>query len=138
MDDKTIEHLNLLAVVHYILGGIGVFFACFPLIYLVLGIAIMTGSMDFPDHGNNNQPPPEFLGVMFAVMGGIFFLLGQALAWLMIYSGRQIKKRQKRTFSFVIACLMCLQVPFGTVLGVFTIIVLNKDETKEVYENTQN
>jgi hypothetical protein len=33
----------------------------------------------------------------------------------------------------IIAVLNCLQIPFGTALGVFTIIVLSRDSVRELY-----
>jgi hypothetical protein len=36
-------------------------------------------------------------------------------------------------FSLVIAGLNCIQIPFGTALGVFTIIVLLRDSVREAY-----
>jgi len=37
-------------------------------------------------------------------------------------------------FSFIFAAILCGLFPFGTVLGVFTIIVLSKDSVKKIYE----
>jgi hypothetical protein len=36
-------------------------------------------------------------------------------------------------FSFVMAAVMCMFVPFGTILGVFTIIVLSKESVLRLY-----
>jgi len=128
------KHLNLLSTFHYIVGGILVFFACIPLIHLGIGIAIMSGAFDSL-HGAD-QGPPAFFGLLFAVMGGLFFIFGQAIAWLMIYSGTQIKKRTNYMFSFVVACVMCVFMPFGTILGIFTIIVLSRESVKKLYGRT--
>jgi hypothetical protein len=134
MDENTDQkHLKLIAIFHFIVGGIGVLFACLPLIHLGMGIALMTGY--FPE-ANNGDQPPEWLGLLFAIMGGVFFLVAQAMAWSIIYSGFQIKKRAHYTLSFIIACIMCILVPLGTVLGVFTIIVLSRESVKKLYEKT--
>ncbi len=39
-----------------------------------------------------------------------------------------------RTFVIVIAALSCAFFPFGTVLGVFTIIILSKPEVKSLFQ----
>ena len=44
-----------------------------------------------------------------------------------------LRQRTHRIFSVVIAALDCLQIPFGTVLGVFTIIVLLRESVRELY-----
>jgi len=33
----------------------------------------------------------------------------------------------------VLACIACAFMPFGTVLGIFTIIVLSRESVKEIY-----
>ena len=134
MDNNSdLEHLRLISLFHYIVGGIGVLFACFPLIHLGVGIAFLIGDFNRASDGNN---PQEWVGILFIVMGGLFFLIGQALAWLTVYSGMQIKNRKKYTLSFVVACVMCMFVPFGTILGVFTIIVLSRESVKQLYDET--
>lgn len=135
MPSEEERNLDLLATFHYVVGGIGVFFALFPLIHLFIGIAIITGSIPTGSAESGNHPPPDVFGYMFAIIGGAFFLIGQACAWLTIYSGRLLKTRRKRKFSFVFACIQCAFFPFGTVLGVFTIIVLNKEKAKNLFSD---
>ena len=97
---------------------------------------MLTGAM--PMEWAENAPlDPRIFGVLFAAVGGLFFLFGQAMAWLTIYSGKLLKKQQKHTFSFVIACILCVFFPFGTVLGVFTIIALQDQEVKALYPMTK-
>src|SRR6266481_1319847 len=38
-------------------------------------------------------------------------------------------------FSMVIGGLNCLQIPFGTALGIFTIMVLSRDSVRELYSD---
>lgn len=38
------------------------------------------------------------------------------------------------TFVFVMACVQCANVPFGTALGVFTILVLQRPSVKALFE----
>jgi SNF family Na+-dependent transporter len=65
--------------------------------------------------------------------GALFMLLALTLGILIIYSGRCIKARRNWIFSLVIAGFMCLSVPLGTALGVFTFIVLLRDSVKRLY-----
>ena len=121
------QHLDLLSIFHYILGGVTAFFACFPFIHVGLGIAMLCGAFD----GKN--PPPRILGLVFVVLGSAFIVCGWTLAGLMIAAGRKLKRRVSYTFCFVVACLECLVMPLGTVLGVFTILVLVKDSVKSLF-----
>ncbi|HDZ61701.1 MAG TPA: hypothetical protein ENH40_00970 [Nitrospirae bacterium] len=134
-DSQDLEHLRLLSIFHYVVGGIGALFALFPIIHLLLGLAFIFSPETFPD-SNTGEPPPQFVGYLFAALGGLFFILGEIFAFLVIYSGIQIKKRKKYTFSFVIACILCMFIPFGTALGIFSIIVLSRNSVKQIYGKT--
>jgi MFS family permease len=126
------QHLKLLSTFHYIVGGLGALFACFPLIHVTLGI-MMIVNPDFLNNGHKGPTPPAFVGYLFILMGGFFVLCGWAAAICTIISGRYLARRKKRMFSFVMAAILCMFVPFGTVLGVFTIIVLSKESVQKLY-----
>jgi amino acid permease len=72
-------------------------------------------------------------GWMFAVMGLLFFIFWQAISISVIVSGRFLKQRKNYLFSFILACLACAAFPFGTILGVCTIIVLSRPAAKALY-----
>jgi hypothetical protein len=126
------EHLRLLTIFHYIVGVITALFSLLPGIHLGIGLWMLL-SPEAIQHGGNGSPPPEFVGWVFVVLGGAFILIGELLAILIIYSGRLIARRERYLFSFVIAALMCFFVPFGTILGVFTLIVLSRHSVKQLY-----
>jgi hypothetical protein len=127
---RDTSHLDLLAMFHYIGGGTSLLFSCFPLIYLVLGILMINGKMAGP----TGQPgPPPAMGWMFIALGVLFPLIGWTMGILVIYSGRCIKARRRWLFSLIMAGIMCINVPIGTVLGVFTFIVLLRDSVKRLY-----
>ncbi len=120
------EHLRLLSIFHYVAGGITGFFACFPFIHLIIGIAMLAGAF-------GGDGPPAFMGLLFVMMALIFITGGWTLAICMIVSGRRLGQRRSYKFCFVIACISCAFMPFGTVLGVFTIIVLVRPTVKELF-----
>jgi hypothetical protein len=122
------QHLQLLAIFHYIVGGLAAFFACFPLIHLTMGVVMVCGGF------SGNQAPPAILGWLFIILGGGFFLAGQSLAICIIIAGRFLAQRRRYLFVFVIACCECLFMPFGTVLGVFTIVLLSRESVKAAFD----
>jgi hypothetical protein len=71
--------------------------------------------------------------LLFVIMGGIFFVLGWTYAILVFFAGRFIARRKNYTYCFVVACVECLLMPMGTVLGVFSIIVLNRPGVKALF-----
>lgn len=131
-DNQDEQHLRLLSIFHYIVGGFSALIACFPLIHLGLGLAMLF-SPEFFSGKPGEQPPPAIVGGLFICVGGLLFLVGQALAVSIIMSGRFLSQRKRYWFVFVIACLQCALFPFGTVLGVFTIIVLSRESVKELF-----
>jgi len=58
---------------------------------------------------------------------------GWIFAVIIFLTGRFLAKRKRYMFCLVIACVECLFMPFGTVLGVFTIIVLMRPSVKELF-----
>ncbi|NRA39099.1 MAG: hypothetical protein HRU15_13225 [Planctomycetes bacterium] len=129
--DQDNEHLNLLKIFHYVLGGIGCIFSCFPLIHVAMGLFVMSGGFQ----NESMQGPPESFGLIFVISGSVFFLLGQIISIMILLSAKYIGQRKNHSFSFVIACLSCLAMPLGTILGVFTIIVLSKESVKKLYHD---
>jgi len=124
------EHLRLLSIFHYIKGCITALFACVPIIHVAIGLAFIFVPQVF-GHGSNQ--PPTFLGWLFVIVGGCCIFLGWTMAILVLIAGRCIGRRKHYTFCFVMACVECLSVPFGTVLGVFTILVLNRQSVKRLF-----
>ncbi|CAN5261254.1 hypothetical protein BH23VER1_BH23VER1_05750 [soil metagenome] len=72
-------------------------------------------------------------GWLFVAIGGTLFLVGQALAACVVAAGRAIAARMHYTFVFVVACVECIVVPMGTVLGVFTFLVLQRDAARPLF-----
>ena len=67
----------------------------------------------------------------FYLIFGVWFF---ASGVMNVASGLFLRARKYRTFSLVVAGINCLHVPIGTVLGVFTIIVLIRDSVRRLYE----
>ena len=121
------KNLNLLALFHYILAGITALFSCFGLIHAAIGLGMVLGRI------NGSNPPPQAFGWLFLIFGGFFVLLGWILAVAIFIAGRKLKKRTSRTYCFVVASIECAMMPLGTVLGVFTIVLLMKDSVKALF-----
>jgi hypothetical protein len=125
------EHLRLLTIFHYVVGGLTALFACLPLIHFGMGVFMIVSPHSF---GNQSaQQPPAFVGWLIAAMGAFFFLCGQALAVCTILAGRFLQRRSRYLFVFVTACVECIFMPFGTVLGIFTILVLSRESVKRLF-----
>ena len=128
---KVEDQLGLLATFHYVVAALGALFACLPLIHVAIGLMFILHPA-FLTEGQHPAPPPWF-GLIFVLFGGVFVLMGWAMAVCTFLSGRFLARRRHRMFSMVVAGLLCMFAPFGTVLGVFTIIALSKDSVQQLY-----
>jgi hypothetical protein len=128
MKNPDEDHLRLLSIFHYVLAFMDGVAGCFPLIHVSIGIAMLTGAFN----AGPNPPPPE-LGLFFAVIGGSISLLFWSLAILKVLAGRWLSQHTHCRFCFVVAVIECLQMPMGTALGVFTILVLSRDSVKALF-----
>jgi len=132
--NKDLEHLRLLSIFHYVVGGLLALFSCFPFIHLFFGLAFLTGS--FPQKPGEPEFPATIFGLMFTIIPLIFIIGGWTLAILTIIAGRKLSGQKNYLFCFVVAGILCAFTPFGTVLGVFTIIVLLRDSVKNLFSQS--
>ena len=129
--DQDQEHLRLLSIFHYVVGGIAGLFACFPCLYLVMGIVFVSGALP---SGPRNEAPPAFVGWLLVAMGGTLIVIGWTVAVMILLVGKFLARRTRYMFCFVVAAIECLFMPFGTVLGIFTIIVLMRPTVKVLFQ----
>lgn len=125
------EQLRLLAIFHYVVGAMHALFGSFGLIHFCVGMAFLLNPAAM---GGSGGAPPWWFGLIFVVVGGGFVLVGWTLGILTFVSGRCIARRKNRMFSIVMGCINCALMPFGTVLGVFDIILLTRDDVRAEYE----
>jgi hypothetical protein len=128
------EHLRLLAIFHYVTAGLAALFSFFPLLYTTVGIVFIFAAR----HGTakpGEELPPEFLGWIFAVIGAALFVIGIAMAICILIAARSVAHCKHYSFALVMACIECIFVPFGTILGVFTIVVLSRESVKGLFSS---
>ncbi|WFB35803.1 hypothetical protein P3T73_16750 [Kiritimatiellota bacterium B12222] len=121
------SNLNLLSIFHFVLGGLTALISCFPFIHLLFGVLMLT------EQANAEEEIPAFVAWLFICIPATLILMGWALSICMIVAGLKLKKRKAYTFCVVIACIECLMMPFGTLLGVFTLIMLYKEPIKALF-----
>ncbi|MDB6031822.1 MAG: hypothetical protein JWM16_2160 [Verrucomicrobiales bacterium] len=131
---KDEEHLRLLSIFHFILAGLSaVGVAGLGLHYTIMRVVFSNPDM-WKNQRNMPFPPEQFMRIFiwFYLFIGILLVV---MAALNVLSGMFLHQKKNRLFSIVVAALDCLQFPFGTALGVFTIIVLMRDSVRNRYEN---
>ena len=58
--NRDTEQLNLLAIFHYVVGGLAALFSFFPLFYSVIGGFLLYAAQH--PGANNQEPPPALVG----------------------------------------------------------------------------
>ena len=86
---------------------------------------------DSPD--GPGQPESVFVGSLFIIFASVFILAGWAFAVVVLVEGKFLARRTRYTYCLVVAGVECIFMPFGTVLGVFTIIVLSRPSVKALF-----
>jgi len=128
---KDREQIKLLAIFHFVfavlaLVGIGFLFVHYFMMHTMFSNPEMWKSQP------QAMPPKAFLDafIWFYLFMGVFLLTGLVLN---VLSGLFLLQKRNRLFSLIIGGLNCLQIPFGTALGVFTILVLSRDSVCQLY-----
>ena len=122
--------ISLVSIFHFVLGGFQMLFSLVGLVYVAIGAMMASGAMEST---KGNPPPPE-LGWIFGGVGVVFVLVFITVGFLTIRTGINIRRRRRRTFCMVIDSILCLMVPFGTIVGIFGLVLLTKAETVKEFE----
>lgn len=129
------EHLKLLAVCYMISAAISGFFSLIGLMYMGMGAAVTAAIMHAPElsANTNGGPPATLIGWIFGAIGFAFFLASITIAGLKLGVALCLKNRKSRTFCMVVAAIGCLEIPYGTILSVFTFLVLGRDSVTRLF-----
>lgn len=128
--DHDEQHLQTLSILHYVYAGLTAVISLAGLFYVAIGAV----TLDAPQ-GNTAPPsPPPELGWFFICVGGCITLFGWSHAVLDALAGRFLARQKYWIFCLVVACIDCMNLPLGTLLGIFTIIVLVRPTVKERFE----
>jgi hypothetical protein len=127
------DHVRLLAILHYVWAGLGIF----GLGFLALHWSLMSSMFD-PEFlaRQENPPPPEMIRLFanFVWFYVAFGLWGIATMVLNVLAGRWLQTRRHRTFCMVVAGINCISIPLGTLLGVFTLAALTKADVQRTFD----
>ena len=152
----ALDRLRLLSLAYYISGAIGAAFVSFLLIhfFLFLGFSFVPASQwtaptptpasaqyasptlsPTPSRiSNSAAAPPAIMFRIFAGVIGLIIVCGWTLGALTVYAGHCIKKRKHKVFIYVMAAINCIWIPYGTLLGIATIVLFQWPEVQAEFE----
>jgi len=124
-DDRA--HLKTLSICWYVFAGLSLLGALCGGIYVVVGVLMaVVGSAD-------NEDEAVAMGVVFGGMGLLVLLIVIPIAILNFLTAKGLAQRRRKTLIYVMAAIACTNVPLGTVLGVFTFIVMGRPTVKAAF-----
>jgi hypothetical protein len=124
-------NLNTLATCWYVYAVLILLPSCGGIIYIILGIIFgLTGAATNDAGGAAGGLA---FGGIFACIGLVFIAIFAGLSYLYYRCGKNLKERRGMTLCYVAAVLACFQIPLGTILGIFTFVVLSKPGAKALF-----
>ena len=129
------EHLRLLALFHYILGGVTVAGGLFMGVWAIfMAVVFASAPPTFADGTNEEfarqmQAMPAFMMAFF----GMFAAVVVAFGVVQVVAGRCIASRRARLFTLLVAIPRVIFIPFGTLLSIFTFVVLERASVQQIY-----
>jgi hypothetical protein len=141
------EHLSALSIAHYILAGLTALNVLPLAIFASMGsdlveqlrneMALTMGDLSGqtgvdPFGGAPGGMMQDLTSLMTAATAlSILLVVVTAVGFFLV--GLKIRQRQWWTFCYLSAWGECLVFPFGTILGVFSIIVLSRPSVKRAF-----
>lgn len=122
------EHLRLLRIAWFVAAAWNAFWIVFPMVYIVMGLVL---AFAVPRHAG--QADARFVGSIVAIIGSAIMLIMIALTILKLLTARAIGQRRSRVLCLVTAGISCFAIPYGTALGVATILVLMRPSVVESF-----
>src|SRR5262249_6995276 len=127
------ERLKLLTIFYYVVAGLFALLALLGVLLLTCGIAILTGAIPAKPTRPGEPDPRELVGALLTGEGALAFLVTMTYAVLLAVTGWLIARRRGYVFSLVVAGIACPSFPTGTLLGVFTFLLLLRPTVKAMY-----
>ena len=132
------EHLRLLSIFHYIAGAITLFISLIFLaqffLFSFIFDEVMKNIMNIALVGYYEFNPDFFSLLIYLWM--VLFLLFIAFGIAQIISGKYLRAKKHRIFSFIVAIINILFFPYGTILGIMTIIVISRSSVVALYQTS--
>ena len=116
------KHINIL----------GALFLTFSILMIIGGVVInqflpMTGEI------SRESTAIRVTSIIGQSIGAVLFIF--AVPGFICGYGLITKKAWSRVFGIILSCLSLLSIPIGTIIGIYGLWILFKDETKDLFSN---
>lgn len=132
MLDQNIQpnNLNTFRILFIVKGIMNLLGALFFIGYAFLG----TFFFNIADMNSDMDQMPFDPSILFVIIGIVGFVIALTFAVITLMAAKFIGETRNYTFIFVASILNCLTGVLGILLGIFTIIELNKPHVKQLFQ----
>lgn len=123
MVDRDVEHLRLLGVFHFVVGGL-----CLVILVFLVLLPLLLGP-SYSNGVNSHKSAAQLVGDL--IVGGLLTLI-------LMLNGWSLKNHHNRISCMVMSIFECLSIPLGTILGVSAILVLRRESVKQLFERAKS
>lgn len=127
--DKNLENLRTIGIFYYVVAAFAAMIALIPMIHLTIGSVLLIVSLVNP----KEMFPLTFVGGVFVLVASFLILLGATFGTCLFFTGRFLRQTRHYYFCLVMGGVACVFFPWGTVLGVFTLVLLSKEEVRALF-----
>ena len=120
------HNLRIFKILYIIKGILTLVFSIIPLLYVFFGVYLFQ-SQDLHDENS------EIGGAIVMAIGITIFLFFITMGILTLLTAKYLGEKKNYDFVFVMAIINCLTGVLGIILGIFTIIELNKTNVKRLF-----
>lgn len=130
------EHLRILGLFHYVLAGLSAVAGCGGIVSIVVAAVVIAVPKAMAEQGAEGPPPEVFsiIGWLWAIIGACSMTAMWAAAVVLFLVAQSLVAHRRRTLCLIVAALECIHVPMGTILGIFTLVVLTRPSVKALFE----
>ncbi len=125
------EHLKLLRIGYFVMGGTAGLGVLFGLMYVLMGMFVFAATAAAPRTAS--EVPPALFSWIFIAVGAFIVLFAAAYAILSLLTAKALRLRRSRVLCLVTAAITSLHLPFGTVMGVLTFSVLERPTVRAMF-----
>lgn len=129
--EKNLENLRILGAFYYVVACFAAMIALIPMIHLAIGSILLIVSSFNP----KEMFPLGLVGGVFVAVAAFLILLGATFGTCLFFAGRFLRQTRHYYYCLVMGGVACVFFPWGTILGVFTLILLSKPEVKELFKD---
>lgn len=123
--DKSI--FATIGTLYIVFGIVGCLVSLFPILPLAMFLERI------PAGGIQDDQIPQLVRVFFVIFPVTVIFIGAAISVLMIMCGIKMRSFKSYGFIFFVAVLSLFSFPFGTALGILSLIYLQKPANRKLF-----